>query len=124
MLGLQILFFGWLGVFIANFAWFGNIFFFGAIAAALGGKLKEGTLYSAIGLLLGLDAFRLTSYPLDEGEVHVVQVRYLGIGYYLWLLSFAILLWHCLFNEHARKVSQSSAEGGPPGKTAGRSDPS
>lgn len=88
--GYEILAIGWLGIFIANFAWYGNILWLIALVNGLLRRYKGSLYASIIGFGLGLTAFALREVPKDESGGRGYMIDYLGVGYYVWLLALAL----------------------------------
>lgn len=85
--GYEILMMGWLGIFIFNFAWWGNPLFFIALILGLRKKYKDAYYFSVLAFAFGVSAFALFRVPRNEGRVNDHIVDQLGIGYYLWLIT-------------------------------------
>lgn len=117
--GLNLLEVGWLGLFIGMLAWYANV------AAALGfimallKNFRAALLVSVAAIVLGSQSFFLRLVPTNEGNFggcdlgpamvgtdSCVPVDHLGIGFYLWMLSFILLATHCLMHivYHRRAV--------------------
>ena len=96
MLGYEALSIGWLGTFGFILAWWGNVFGPIAFIFAMFKKNKASLILSSIAIVLALQSYSLTGYPANEGGVGpAVEVHYLGIGFYAWLLSFVLLFIYC-----------------------------
>jgi hypothetical protein len=87
--GLEILASGWLGPLVGNFAWFANVFFIVGVRRLW--SSRTAIIPSLIAVLLSLDAFRFTSYLLNEGGATTPVYGY-GWGAVLWFLSVSLLL--------------------------------
>ncbi len=86
--GYMILAFGYIGIFLFVFAWFANIFGFVAFIFALTKQYKVALFLAVVAVLVALDAYGFHSIPGDDGSE---PVSYLGIGFYIWIVSFLIL---------------------------------
>jgi hypothetical protein len=90
-LGYEILLQGWLGVFQGIVAWYANcLFLFGLLYLYLR-MYKLATYFSLFALALGLQSLFFSVKYLDESGVNTATVDHLGPGFYLWMLSFALL---------------------------------
>ncbi len=87
---------GWVGIFIPNFAWFANIFWLAALLFSVAKKYKTSLVLFATGFIIGLQSFFPMSWPANEGGVGPdVVVQYLGLGFYVWELSFVLMAISC-----------------------------
>ena len=104
--GYKILFIGWGGFFIGNFAWYANILFFATLASVSNkeGKERDELITSIAAFLLGLTAFMFHSMPINEAGSDRI-VKYLGPGYYVWMLTIALLAIYSYQRFKTRKSS-------------------
>ncbi|MCD0245988.1 hypothetical protein JWH11_08225 [Xanthomonas melonis] len=90
--GLAILLFGWMQVIDGQcVAWMSNPLF---LLAWLGYFLKADRMAAVLlvaACLIGLDAFRATRFDRNEAG-HQVMIDHVGVAFYLWELSFVVLL--------------------------------
>jgi hypothetical protein len=115
MYGYQILEWGWYGTLGLMFAWFANAT---AVLAFLVGALLEehrkGLMLSFMSVLLGLQTITLIYAPtkdcgpgIDLGApLPPCSVFNLGIGYYVWMLSFVVLLGYFLFFRSSKQTTK------------------
>jgi hypothetical protein len=91
--GGDILPIGWLGLFLGNIAWYANCFFFIALILACIRPVPSilTVLFALIGFMIGLHAWSFYHMPADEGGGSCYLVDHLGIGYYVWEMSFIFL---------------------------------
>ena len=89
LLGLEILFTGWLSPLVFNFAWFANIFFLYGVFGILSGRRPFKA--SAVAAFLSLDTFRFSQFLLNEGGSTTPVYGY-GWGAVLWFVSIFLLL--------------------------------
>lgn len=100
--GVELLFFGWLGVFVTEplgaAAWAANIFGLGALIYISEGKYKNALILSMLAILIALLAFIVKTTIVDEA-VNYIYVDHLGMGYVMWELSFIVLVFFCLIRK-------------------------
>ena len=92
--GSHILAWGWWGMLLLEFAWFANPAY---IVAILAYKRKNNRLSkqaNIAAIVLGLTSFHAKEWWFNEGSG--TPIVGLGTGYYVWMLSFCILLVGCL----------------------------
>jgi len=87
--GITILYSGWLGLLLLNFAWIANLLFAFSVGALLSGHVPRRMAIWTV--VLSLDTFRLSSYPLNEGGASTPVYGY-GWGAVLWLSAMFLLL--------------------------------
>lgn len=87
--GFEILVMGWLSPLVLNFAWFANIFFLYSFFRLLSGEVPIKPAITAV--LLSLDIFRFSRYPLNAGGADSPVYGY-GWGAVLWLTSIFVML--------------------------------
>jgi hypothetical protein len=102
--GFWILTMGWLGIFGGMIAWYANIFGLVAFIASTKKKYKTGFINSIIAFMLGLQSFNFHTLYQNEGGVNNLIVDHLGIGFYVWEASFAILVLFCLLNILYKRI--------------------
>jgi len=88
--GFSILAWGWWGFIAGSPAWGANPLYLFALYAQLTGKYKLALELSSVSLLLGSCSFFAKAWWFDEGSA--TPITKLGTGFYIWILSFFILL--------------------------------
>lgn len=86
-------------MFDITFAWLANPLYLFALISTRAGKFKKAAVLTALALGLGAQSFFFSRYPQDEGGVNVWGVDYLGIGFYLWMVSIATLLLYAIWRN-------------------------
>lgn len=91
--GSHILAWGWWGMLLFNLAWFANPAYMVAILAYMrkNNRLSKQASFAAI--VLGLTSFYAKEWWFNEGSG--TTIAGLRTGFYLWILSFCILLLGC-----------------------------
>lgn len=115
--GLNILEIGWLGIFFGMFAWYANALVALAFIFAHIEDFKTALILLVGAILLGPQSFLLRLVPTSEanfggcdldprllGTTPCVPVDHLGVGFYLWMLSFMVLAAHCLVQLFRRRA--------------------
>lgn len=95
-LGYALLLEGWLGVSMLEFGWFANLAFFSAVRA-YNTNITRCKWAAIIAILIGL-----TSYHAKEVIFTFASnttITSLGAGFYVWMLSFLILLSGCFIPQ-------------------------
>jgi hypothetical protein len=95
--GYLILILGWLGVFVGApfLPWFANVVGVIAFVAHRASKVSLALAATAFGL--GLDSFTFKiKRAVETGEKSYVD--HLGLGFYVWEMSFLLLALYCLLN--------------------------
>ena len=112
--GYQVLLMGWVGLIFGMFGWYGNVFFFYALAQAKRPAPKNPLLFSCLALLIGsIDFLFYQIVRLFTGGKHPM-IDHFGIGYYVWIVSLALLVAYTY-----RQKSETAAMTTPPAdKTA------
>ncbi len=103
MMGYYILLTGAFGVFVGSFAWFANVLF---IIAAVTYRQKNylyARAFSLGALALGLQSVFLKEIPRNEGGVDNFIVDHFSAGFYLWMLSFVLLVVLSSLKLHASR---------------------
>ena len=87
--GYGVLFGGWMGVFLGQFAWFANLFLVLSLLLAFFRRWILTTIVGGLALLISLDAFSFvgTKVPLDEAFVNVMYFQNYHVGFYFWQAS-------------------------------------
>jgi hypothetical protein len=106
--GVQVLALGWQGVFLGQFAWFANAFWFLSLLLAFFRRWLLALAATFITLVVALDAlsFLNTTVPLDEGFVNTMVFKSYHVGYYFWMASIgitglgAVVMWLITRNRH------------------------
>jgi hypothetical protein len=94
--GYYILREGWQSLSPNMLAWNANPLFFLALFCAFIRMYREGLWFSIVALLLGLQSFFFHTKP---NLPQVWHVDHLGVGFYVWELSFLVLTIFC-FMQH------------------------
>ncbi|MFA7277659.1 MAG: hypothetical protein WC101_01555 [Candidatus Gracilibacteria bacterium] len=92
--GYNVLASGFLGVFVGQFAWFSNITLVVVLMLINSGKYRAGMYWAAAGFILGLQSLQLHTFYRNEGGDEYI-VDYLGIAFYFWETSFALMALYC-----------------------------
>ena len=89
--GLQVLVLGWQGIFLGQFAWYANPFWFLSLVLAFFRRWILTCGAAVLALLIALDAlsFVNTRVPLDEAFVNTMVFQSYHMGFYFWLASLA-----------------------------------
>ena len=92
--GYEVLWMGWMGFFLGQFAWFANLFWFLGLLLAFFRRWILTFILSGLALLISLDAFSFvgTRIPLDEANVNTTLFLRYDIGFYFWLASLAAVV--------------------------------
>ena len=113
VLGGTLLMWGWWGFLMFEFAWLANpIYLFAVIAYILGNSsiVKRANIIAllliVVTTLLALTSFHAKEWYFNEGSG--TPIIGLGTGFYVWMLSFLILLISCLIPSSARSLSEPS----------------
>ena len=88
--GAQVLAWGWWGALSWDFAWYANIAYAVAVVSCARGRRKAAIAASAVALVLGLTSFLAREWWFNEGNA--TPIAGLGPAFYVWLVSFCILL--------------------------------
>ena len=107
--GAAILMLGWLAAFVANFAWFANVFLI-YIYVKLHSSRKP-VVAVTITVLLALMTFLFNEVPLDEGGGASPVLGY-GMGAMLWFLSIWVMA-IAVFVKLPNDISQRKSENAP-----------
>jgi hypothetical protein len=92
--GYVLLMTGWVGILGFMFAWLANIFGPLAFIFAALKMYKTGLVLSAVAFVVALQSFAFDVIP-SEGPGGGTEVDYLGIGFYMWELSFLLIFFYC-----------------------------
>ena len=109
--GYMVLFLGWLGPFIGQFAWYANPVLFVSMITFLVRQWMATLVLIALTLLMAANTFLLffQEVPADEAGVNMLTLQNLHIGFYLWIASIltigigAIVLWRVEARERGGK---------------------
>jgi hypothetical protein len=102
--GFNVLALGWLGVFLANFAWYANIIMLiGVVRSIRAKKFRSALNYSILAVVLGFQAFMLNTVPMDEAG-NYRTVDHLAIGYYMWEAALILVFVHCLLQVRKSNI--------------------
>ncbi|MBX3678491.1 MAG: hypothetical protein KF853_15865 [Rhodocyclaceae bacterium] len=103
--GYEILMFGWLGILSFDFAWYGNPMFV-LSAIFLGFKhARKSAFTSSVGFFLGFLAVFAKEWWFNEGAG--TPIKELGIGYYIWMCSFLLLMFGSFFMPEFSESQQN-----------------
>ncbi len=89
VLGFDVLFLGWMGIFNYDFQWIANVLFSIAVVMLLRNRAVSALRWSTAAIALGL-----TSYLVDQWwftEASGTPIEELGPAFYVWIASFAIV---------------------------------
>lgn len=111
LIGGATLAFGWMQVLsLTSLAWLANPLYALAIKYTWRKENLLAAILLALAVLIGADTFRLESYH-DGTRSDPVAVQSVGIAFYIWQLSFLLLLaanaMAAAFNKRAAESSQS-----------------
>jgi len=87
--GWETLLAGWAGIFLLQPAWLANPVFFIALILFKRRKYHRAKTLSAMALVIGLSSFFCREWYFNEA--FGTPITSLGIGFYLWCLSFTVL---------------------------------
>ena len=87
--GYEVLLGGWMGVFLGQFAWLANFFWWLGLVLAFLRRWFLTVATTALAFLIALDAFSFVgkTVPLDEAFVNTMIFKSYDIGFYFWLAS-------------------------------------
>ena len=110
--GIEVLLIGWQGVFLGQFAWFANLFWFLSLIVTFLRWWIVSLAVTAATTLIAFDAFSFvgTKVPLDEAFVNTMIFQSYRIGFYFWLASIltvgigAIVMWIIVRLAAGRRV--------------------
>ena len=88
--GITTLLWGWWGVLTGDVPWLANPLYFVALVLVLLGCYKSSQLLCVLALALGMRSLSVEKWYFNEAEG--TPVTALGLAFYLWMASFAILL--------------------------------
>lgn len=99
--GYMVLFLGWMGPFIGQFAWYANPLLFLGMITFIFRKWLATLVFIVLTLLMAANTFLLffQEVPADEAGVNMLTLQNLHIGFYLWTASIltigigALILW-------------------------------
>lgn len=89
--GIKILAFGWLGIFDGTIGWYANIFLLLGLFS-LGNKIARSVAYSLVGGGIAISSLGYKQMWLDENYAMYSDVGSWGIGFYLWMACFGVLI--------------------------------
>ncbi|KQQ70009.1 hypothetical protein ASF73_12955 [Xanthomonas sp. Leaf131] len=113
IVGLVLLLLGWLQTADAQcFAWLANPLYLAAWGALLFKRFALSCSIALVACVVGLDTFRATVFSPDERGEDVL-IDKVGIAFYVWELSFIIIVVASLLRWHsARKLKSESVGNG------------
>jgi hypothetical protein len=94
--GYEILAIGRLGLFIGQMAWYANLLLPAILLANHFRRYQVSASLAAIASAVGLQALMVSRLPRNEAGVNDLVVDHLGSGFYLWDISFMLILAYCL----------------------------
>lgn len=91
--GYGVLFGGWEGLFLGQFAWFANPFWALSLLLAFFRRWILTIIVGGVAVLIAFDAFAFIGarVPLDEANVNSMIFQSYHIGFYFWLASLLIV---------------------------------
>ena len=90
VMGITTLLWGWWGVLTGDVPWFANLLYFLALGLVFLRFYKSAQLLSALALTFGCSSLYVRQWFFNEaGGTPVIG---LGLAFYLWMASFALLL--------------------------------
>jgi hypothetical protein len=91
--GYEVLLSGWMGVFLGQFAWFANFFWWLGLVLTFLRRWFLTMAATALAFLIASDAFSFIgkTVPLDEAFVNTMIFKSYDIGFYFWLASIAAI---------------------------------
>ncbi len=103
--GYNILAMGGLGIFVGQYAWYANPLFFLALLFIFFKLYRAATITSLLCFLVGINAIFFEKFPKNEGSsTDNYIIDHLGLGYYVWELSFVFLGVYCYSKYKNSKV--------------------
>jgi hypothetical protein len=93
--GYEILLLGWLGLFVGQMAWSANLLLPAILLAIHFRHPRAAAGLAAIAAAIGLQALLVDRLPRNEAGVNDLVVDHLGSGFYLWEISFMLMLAYC-----------------------------
>jgi hypothetical protein len=88
--GWKILAYGWFGAFALDFAWYANPLYLAAAVFLLAGWYRTARVLTWAAVLVACLAFFTKNWYFNES--YPSPITSLGIGFYVWLASFLVLL--------------------------------
>lgn len=88
-LGQYVFKMGWYGIFVLNFAWYANPIYYFSIIAYLEKNFTSARNRTFIALIFG--SFSLITNDWYSGGNVLNIIEGVGIGFYVWMLSFLII---------------------------------
>jgi hypothetical protein len=114
--GYYLLLVGAWGIFSNTFAWFANFWVLLAIFCSTVRTVRASVaamILSMLAFLTGLNSYEFTQKYLDESGNNVLRVDYLGIGFYIWELSFLVLATYFCLIVLAERRSAATSQASP-----------
>jgi hypothetical protein len=93
--GIYILWNGWMGPLVGEFAWYANPLFLLAAWLILRDRVNPARICAFLSLALGLTSFFAKEWWFNEGSGTPIQS--LDLGFYVWLLSLTLMAMASLF---------------------------
>lgn len=90
VLGITLLLWGWWGLFGLNLAWLANLNFIYGVVEYVRGDRRDALISSGVALAFGCFSFATKNWYFNEG--YPTPISSLGPGFYMWMSSFAVLL--------------------------------
>jgi hypothetical protein len=87
--GYEVVLSGWMGVFLGQFAWFANFFWWLSLVLTLLRRWFLTIAATALACFIAFDAFSFIGkqVPLDEAFVNTMLFKSYDFGFYFWLAS-------------------------------------
>lgn len=107
VLGYEVMLFGWLSIFLMNFAWYANLALLIAVLAIKKKNFVRAKKFAGIAILLALHSYFLKSVPANEGGTRYDVIANLGLGFYLWISSILCIVlssWRMSYNEKNQRL--------------------
>lgn len=89
LLGQYVFKMGWYGIFVLNFAWYANPIYYFSIIAYLKKNFTSARNRAFISLIFGSFSFITNDWYSGGNVLHIVEG--VGIGFYIWMVSFFII---------------------------------
>jgi hypothetical protein len=93
MLGFVLLFIGWLGILIGQFAWLANLGWLLSMILLLLRRWVASLVTTVLTMLVALHTFALFTQrvPANEAATDYLRLQQVKIGFYVWLVSFLVI---------------------------------
>jgi hypothetical protein len=101
-IGYFVLSIGWLGIFDGIVSWYGNPIALAAIILANTKNKTIGSIFSTVAVVFGLQALLYQGTKISYGDSDG-PFGILGVGYYIWEASLALILLYTLVKYFQNK---------------------